>query len=187
MVIQHGSRSYVLQINLVTMSTEGVFHHKQYSNINVFKESMSIEYPNINFDSIVKLYNDWLNKLSEYINSGSQYKEEWTYVTVYAGVVGDEVLISMDSGIIQSKIFEKANILKNLSDGLITKIVSYGWVVKSSGNPTRVDYYSTNKNGGSYFDIYVYKDMLILMNADKTKPTIITGKYFLYNAGEKTQ
>ena len=187
MRIQHGSRSYSLLITLVTMSTEGAFHHKQYSNINEFKESMSIEFPNIDFDSVVKLYNNWLNKLNEYVSSGNQYKEEWNYVTVYAGIVGDEVLISMDSGIIQSKIFEKANMLKNLSDGLIAKIASYGWIVKSNVNPVRVDYYSKNENGGSFFDIYVYKDMLILMNGDKARPTIITGKYFLYNAGEKPQ
>ena len=151
------------------------------------KTKSTFKNPNIDFDSVVKLYNNWLNKLNEYVSSGNQYKEEWNYVTVYAGIVGDEVLISMDSGIIQSKIFEKANMLKNLSDGLIAKIASYGWIVKSNVNPVRVDYYSKNENGGSFFDIYVYKDMLILMNGDKARPTIITGKYFLYNAGEKPQ
>ena len=187
MRIQHGSRSYSLLINLVTMATEGVFNHRQYSNINEFKESMVIEYPNIDFDPIVKLYNNWLNKINEYVSSGNQFKEEWNYLNLYAGIVGDEVLISMDIGIIQSKIIEKANMLKNLSDGLITKIVSYGWVVKSNINPVRVDYYTSDGNKTNTFDIYVYKDMLILMNGNKTKPTIITGKYFLYNAGEKPQ
>jgi hypothetical protein len=172
------------------MSTEGAFHHKQYSNINEFKESMAIEYPNIDFDSVVKLYNDWLNKINSWISHGGVYMDHWGYLQVYAGIVNKEVMASMKEVIIKGKMYEKEKEIAELSKGLITKITTYGWDVYSRTDQyknIRVDYYTKVKEGGNSqtFDIYVYNDKLVLMNGNKERPTIITGNYFLYNAGEK--
>jgi hypothetical protein len=51
---------------------------------------------------------------------------------------------------------------------------------------TKVSYYTrTDDENKTIYPIYVYKDMLILSNADADKPSIVKNEYFLYNAGER--
>ena len=147
---------------------------------------MALEYPGINFDSVVKLYNEWLNKINQWISKGGVYMESWGLVNIYVGVVGSEVIVSMKQYIIKSKIIEKQKAFDTLSDGLITKIVSYGWTIHNNENKIpKISYYVKDGDSTCTYDIYVYRDKVILMNGNKDKPSIVTGDYFLYNAGKK--
>ena len=189
MKIKHGNREYILEIRLI-LNTGDTYNYVTYDNAIVFSEAMTFEYPDINFESVVKLYNDWLNKINSWVSNGGVYMDYWGYLCVYAGIVNKEVVTSMKDVIIKGKMYEKEKELAELSKGLITKITTYGWDVYSRADQyknIRVDYYTKVKEGdsGQTFDIYVYNDKLILMNGNKEKPTIITGDYFLYNAGDK--
>lgn len=189
MKIEHKDKGYSLEIRLI-LNTGDTYNYVTYDNAIVFSESMSFEYPDINFDSVINLYNDWLNKINSWISNGGVYMDHWKYTYIYAGIVGKEVVASMKDIIIRSKMYEKEKEISELSKGLITKITTYGWDVYSRVDKyknIRVDYYTKIKKGdsGQTFDIYVYNDKLILMNGNKERPTIITGNYFLYNAGEK--
>lgn len=189
MKIKHGNREYILEIRLI-LNTGDTYNYVTYDNAIVFSEAMSFEYPDINFESVVKLYNDWLNKINSWVSNGGVYMNHWGYLQVYAGIVNKEVVTSMKDVIIKGKMYEKEKEIEELSKGLITKITTYGWDVYSRADQyknIRVDYYTKVKEGdsGQTFDIYVYNDKLILMNGNKEKPTIITGDYFLYNAGDK--
>ena len=189
MKIKHGNKEYILEIRLI-LNTGDTYNYVTYDNAVVFSEAMSFEYPEINFEPVVKLYNDWLNKINSWISHGGVYMDHWGYLQVYAGIVNKEVVTSMKDIIIKGKMYVKEKELEELSKGLITKITTYGWDVYSRADQyknIRVDYYTKVKEGdsGQTFDIYVYNDKLILMNGNKEKPTIITGDYFLYNAGDK--
>ena len=186
MNIQHDKKNYSLNIELVVRSGDD-WGCVKYGNALEFSEAMAFEYPGINFDSVVKLYNEWLNKINQWISKGGVYMESWRYVNIYVGVVGSEVIVSMKQDIIKSKIDEKIREYKTLSDGLIAKIVCYGWEVFNNQDKKmpKICYYSKNGDDSQTYDIYVYRDRLILMNADRSKPSILTGQYFLYNAGEK--
>jgi hypothetical protein len=189
MKIKHGDKEYILEIRLFLNTGDG-YNYVTYDNAIVFSEAMSFEYPDINFESVVKLYNDWLNKINSWISHGGVYMDHWKNLYVYAGIVNKEVVTSMKDIIIRGKMYEKEKEIAELSKGLITKITTYGWDVYSRTDQyknIRVDYYTKVKEGGNSqtFDIYVYNDKLVLMNGNKERPTIITGNYFLYNAGEK--
>ena len=184
MKIQHGNKYYWLVINLLILKHNGNYEGVQYYTIDEFIDSMSFEYPGIDFSLVVKVYNDWLNKLNIWAGiSGNGYKEEWHNVNIYVGIVGSEVFTSMKCSILENKIMEKQQALDKLSDGLICKIDAHGWLVKSEKN--RVDYYTDADGDDNIYPIYVYRDMIILSNANKDNPTILTGKYFIYNAGKK--
>lgn len=186
MNIKHGSNSYILTISFIVKVGEN-FGEIIYSNSNEFSDAMSFEYPGINFDSAVKVYNEWLNKINQWISNNGTFMDSWKYTRVYVGVVGGEVIVSMRQYLIQNKINEKIREYETLSDGLVTKIVCYGWEVFNNQDKKipKICYYSKDGDNSQTYDIYVYNDKLILMNADRSKPTILTGQYFLYNAGEK--
>ena len=186
MKIQHDKKDYFLNIELVVKIGDG-WGCVMYDNALEFSEAMVLEYPGINFDSVVKLYNEWLNKINQWISKGGVYMESWKFVHIYVGVVGSEVIVSMKQYIIENKINEKIREYEALSDGLITKIVCYGWEVFNNQDKkmVKISYYTKDGDSTHTYDIYAYNDKVILMNADRSKPSIFTGQYFLYNAGEK--
>ena len=184
MKIQHGGKFYWLNINLIIPDGNGGYENVQYSNISEFTDSMLFEYPGLDFNQVINVYNDWLNKLNNYANTpGHGFKDEWNHINIYLAIVGSEVIVSMKCSILENKILEKQKTLDNLSDGLICKIDSRGWVVRSEKN--RVDYYTDADGDDNIYPIYVYRDMIILSNANRDNPTILTGNYFIYNAGKK--
>lgn len=186
MKIQHDKNSYFLTINFVVKIGEG-FGEIIYNNANEFSDAMSFEYPGINFDSVVKVYNEWLNKINQWASSNGTFMDNWKYTRIYVGVVGSEVIVSMKQYLIQNKIVEKEKLLDSLSDGLVAKIVCYGWEVFNNPDKKlpKICYYTKDGDNNITYDIYVYSDKVILMNSDRSRPTILTGPYFLYNAGEK--
>ena len=187
MKIQHGSGNYFLVIDLILKIGDN-FNNIQYENANEFSDAMSYEYPGINFESVVHLYNKWLNTITTWVSTpGNDYKENWKFIHIFCSVVGSEVIVSMKQYIIESKIVEKEKELAELSNGLITKIVCYGWEVFNNPDKKlpKICYYTKNGDDSQTYDIYVYNDKVILTNSDRSKPSVLTGPYFLYNAGEK--
>ena len=186
MKIKHGDKEYILEIRLF-LNTSDTYNYATYDNAIVFSEAMSFEYPDISFEPVVKLYNDWLNKINSWISHGGVYMDHWKYLYVYAGIVNKEVVTSMKDIIIRGKMYEKEKELAELSKGLITRIVCYGWEVFNNPDKkmVKICYYTKDGDSTHTYDIYVYNDKVILMNADRSRPSILTGQYFLYNAGEK--
>ena len=63
---------------------------------------------------------------------------------------------------------------------IVQKETFLNQVLKMGGNG------AFSESNPQKYMIYVYKDYVVLGNADINKPSIISGKYFLYNGGKKS-
>ena len=189
MKIQHGSREYHVYIKFYLISAGNKIIYKVYHTLDNFCKDMSYEYPGIDLTNVKDYYNNLINKINTWINEGKEYNSDWYDCTIHIGYVAGELFISKSYEFMESKMCDKYAAYKSMSDGLICSIKTSGWEVykKDERNLTRVDYYTNKDDAKDIYIIYVYKDRLILGNADIDKPSILTGNYFLYNAGTKKE
>ena len=188
MKIQHGDKDYHIYIKFYLISASGIIG-KVYHTLDNFCEDMSYEYPGIDLTDVKDYYNNLINKINTWTNEGKEYNSDWNDCTIHVGYVAGEVFIRKSYEFMVSKMHDKYTAHKSMSDGLICSIKTAGWDVynKNERDVTRVDYYVDKDETKEKFIIYVYKDRLILGNANIDKPTILTGNYFLYNAGTKKE
>ena len=158
MKIQHGGKEYHVYIKFYLISDSGIIT-KVYHTLNDFCEIMSYEYPSIDLTNVKDYYNNLVNKINTWINEGKDYNSDWNDCTIHVGYVAGELFISKSYEFMVSKLHDKYNVHKSMSDGLICSIKTSGWDVykKDERNLTRVDYYIDKDDTKERFIIYVYK------------------------------
>ena len=189
MKIKHGNRIY--QISIRMLSSANPFSYYFYiEDKSNFDELMSLEYPKVDISKFNEYYDKLIHDVSMYAAlSDKPYKEEWQYIYLYFGIVNDKIIFGRYQQSVADRMMEQSEKEKTLYDGLLCKIDTYGWeVTKHENGLTKVNYFSFPEDGDErrvVFPIYVYKDYLILGNADEDKPSFINNEYFLYNAGKR--
>ena len=187
MQIQHGSKYYNIYIRMISVSNPN--NCCSVGDKSDFDELIKLEYPEVDVSKFNEYYNNLINEITEYISSGKNFNPDWQSVYIYFAIVNGRLIFGRYSSTVTDRMRELVEKEKGLLDGLLCKIKCCGWTVKKHDNGvTRVDYYTrTKEENPTMYPIYVYKDYLILGNADPDKPTFIRNNYFLYNAGEKIE
>ena len=187
MKIQHGNNFYNIELRVMTpeFRSYGAFG----LNKPEFDKMMSLEYPEVDVTKFNEYYNKLINEITQHASSGKPFKDEWKYIYLFIGIANGKLIFGSHESTVAHRLHEMMEKDKSLLDGLLCKIECCGWTVKKHDNGiTRIDYYTRTKQvNPTMYPIYVYKDYLILGNADPDKPTFIRDNYFLYNAGEKTE
>ena len=186
MEIKHGNRNYQIGIRMLS-SANPFSYYFPIEDKNKFDELMTLEYPKVDISKFNEYYTKLINDISLYAAfSSNLYKEEWEYIYIYFGIVNNKLIFGKYQQTVVDRMKELSEKDKALYDGLLCKIDTYGWLVTQENGYTKVSYYTrTDDENKTIYPIYVYKDMLILSNADADKPSIVKNEYFLYNAGER--
>jgi len=189
MEIKHVNKSYWIWIRMISSVNPNSIYFP-LGDKNSFDELMSLEYPKVDISKFNEYYAKLINEVSLYAAlSSNPYKEEWTNIYIYFGIVNDKLIFGRYQQTVADRMIEQSEKDKALYDGLLCKIDTYGWeVTKHENGLTKVNYFSFPEDGDerrTVFPIYVYKDYLILGNAEEDKPSFINNEYFLYNAGKR--
>lgn len=189
MTIKHGNNIYTINFVAYIISSNGITS-TSCLEMDRLVELLKFEYSELNFDSYVEFCKREIDDIRNWVDMGKAYNANWKSVYLYAGIVGNEVLVSKNGTILGCRMHEKYDRLKEVSDDFICKIECYGWNVSSikETGVSKITYFTKTKESNPIkYPIYAYKDYVILGNGDSTKPSIITSKYFLYNGGEKDE
>jgi hypothetical protein len=186
MKIQHGNNFYNIELRVMTSEIRyGAFG----LNKPEFDKMMSLEYPEVDVTKFNEYYNNLINEITQYASSDKPFKNEWKYNYLFVGIANGKMIFGRYENTVAHRLHEMMEKDKPLLDGLLCKIDTYGWeVTKHENGLTKVNYFSIPDDGDerhTIFPIYVYKDYLILGNADMDKPSFINNEYFLYNAGKR--
>lgn len=186
MKIQHGNNFYNIELRVMTSE---IRYAAFGLNKPEFDKMMSLEYPEVDVTKFNEYYNNLINEITQYASSDKPFKNEWKYNYLFVGIANGKMIFGRYETTVAHRLHEMIDKEKPLLDGLLCKITCYGWTITKHDNGlTRVNYYTQSNEDKPYpYPIYVYKDMLILGNADPDKPTVIKNEYFLYNAGKKTE
>ena len=191
MVFEHGKKQYSIILFLFVFNECNKISTIKFYDIESFKSSMELNYPDINIDLYLNFVNSRIDDIRNWIDMGKSYNPKWESLYLYAGIVGNELLYSEIGTLLSSRMCEKQKRLDSIKNDFICNIECYGWTVNHIDGTSmkKITYYTTTDKSESNpqkYMIYAYKDYVVLGNADINKPSIISGKYFLYNGGKKS-